>query len=124
LHGNICEKCRIFSHKIAKADASTLVMQQFQIEKYKRITKFRNLIFMLIAPGADRLFINQPVAGLILTVLHSILIFILIFQTAPFIAPSNIGFQFTITYLYYLYICLFLLVYIANMLIKRDNNGI
>ncbi|MBZ4672062.1 MAG: hypothetical protein JG762_292 [Deferribacteraceae bacterium] len=124
LHGNICEKCRIFSHKIAKADASTLVMQQFQIEKYKRITKFRNIILMLIAPGADRLFINQPVVGLILTALHSILIFILIFQTVPFISPTNIGFQFSINYLYYSYICLFLLIYIANMLIKRDNNGI
>jgi len=124
LHGNTCEKCRIFSHKIAKADAASLVMQQFQIEKYKRTTKLRNLILKLIAPGADRIFISQPTTGLILTILHSILIFILVFQTAPFISPSNIGFQFAINYLYYLYICLFLPIYIANIVIKRDNYGV
>lgn len=122
LYDNKCEKCRIFSNKIAKADASTIVKKHFQIERYKQKAKFRNIILKLVAPGADRIFDGKLAVGLILVVLHSILIFILIFQTAPFIVASNIGFQFAINYLYYLYICLFLLVYIVNIVIKRGNN--
>lgn len=124
LHNNVCEKCRILSHKIAKADAVTLVKKQFQVERYRQNKNYKNIILTFVAPGADRLLNNQPIAGILMVLIHSIFIFIVTFRGLFFISPENIGFHLVIKYLYYIYGAFFIIAYILNIFVKRDFDGV
>jgi hypothetical protein len=111
----VCATCRNIIHRKGRAEASILVKKTILMENYKQNLKVFSRILSAIIPGAGQVLINHPIKGMLMTLLFSIVLFMVIFRMEPFIGPTSYAIHIVFIPIYLFILLVFIIIYLINI---------
>lgn len=111
----VCAACRNIIHRKSNAEAAILVKKTILMENNKDRLLNISRILSAILPGSGQIYLGNPIKGILITLIFSILVFLALFRFEPFIGFENYGLHLVFGPIYIVLAVVFVIVYLFNM---------
>jgi hypothetical protein len=118
-YDHICATCRNIIFRKGNAEASILVKKTILMENYKNNLKVLSRVLSTFLPGSGQIYTNHPVKGIFMSILFSIVLFIVIFRFEPFVNPESYALDMVFIPFYAVILGIFVLFYLINILGRK-----
>ncbi|MGA1862565.1 hypothetical protein OWM07_06750 [Deferribacter thermophilus] len=118
-HDYKCDKCRNIDSLESTIDAVELVTHQALIEYNQLKSQRLHLLYKIIFPGLSNLIKGNLFLYFFITIIYSVILYILTFKYELIATQNTIGYQFIFSTIYIVYAVIFFILYLLNIL--RNN---